>query len=143
MSYELYIPQAAEGRNYINGRFLKGHVPANKGKKWSEYMSKRAQRRAKKGWKNLDKYRPTTRPDTAGRCRKQVVGIFPDGTWKVFNYIGSAAEAVSGRRDNVGRCCRFNEERRVNKKTGKINTDHTYNGVRWYFESSELWQQKI
>lgn len=27
-------------------------------------MSKKAQRRAAKGWKNLEKYRPATRPDT-------------------------------------------------------------------------------
>ena len=41
MSYgELYLPPLRTGVNKLNGRFTKGHVPANKGKKWSEYMGK-------------------------------------------------------------------------------------------------------
>ena len=57
MSYELYIPQTYEGRNMVNGRFLKGHTPHNKGKKWSDYLTKRQQRRCAKGWKNVEKFR--------------------------------------------------------------------------------------
>ena len=57
MSYgELTLPPVWTGINKQNGRFLKGHVPANKGKKWSDYMGKRAMKRAAKGWKNLDKH---------------------------------------------------------------------------------------
>ena len=37
MSYgELTLPPVWTGRNRLTGRFLKGHVPANKGKKWSD-----------------------------------------------------------------------------------------------------------
>jgi hypothetical protein len=37
MSYgELTLPPVWTGINKQTGRFLKGHVPANKGKKWSE-----------------------------------------------------------------------------------------------------------
>ena len=36
-----------------------------------------------------------------------------------------------------------NEERRVNKKTGKVNTDHRYMGIRFYFDSDSEWMKKI
>lgn len=34
----------------IGGQFEKGHKPANKGKKWDEYMSKEGQENSKKTW---------------------------------------------------------------------------------------------
>lgn len=48
-----------------------------------------------------------------------------------------------GPRENIGRCCRCNEERHVNKKTGKVNTDHRYMGIRFYFDSDSEWMKKI
>ena len=144
MAYgELYLPPEVPKRNAVTGRFMKGHVPANKGKKWSEYMSKRAQKRAAKGWKNLDKYRPKTRADNAGRSRKQVIAVMDDGSWKVFSYLGSAGAWVGGSRENVSRCCRCNAARHKNKKTGAINTDHKYLGIRFYFEDDDIWTTKI
>ena len=144
MAYgELYLPPEVPKRNAVTGRFMKGHVPANKGKKWSEYMSKRAQNRAAKGWKNLDKYRPKTRADNAGRSRKQVIAVMDDGSWKVFSYLGSAGSWVGGSRENVSRCCRCNAARHKNKKTGAINTDHKYLGIRFYFEDDDIWTTKI
>ena len=91
MSYELHLPPLRPDRNPTNGRFLKGHEPANKGKKWGEYMGRRAQKRAMKGWANLDKFRPRSRPDNCDRCRVQVVAVKDDGTWCVLPYIGAAA----------------------------------------------------
>lgn len=41
---ELYLPPVLPDYNVKNGQFKKGHVPYNKGKKWSEYMTKRAQK---------------------------------------------------------------------------------------------------
>jgi hypothetical protein len=35
---ELYIPPQRLNRNPINGRFLKGGIPHNKGKKWDDYI---------------------------------------------------------------------------------------------------------
>ena len=35
---ELYIPPQRLNRNPINGRFLKGSIPHNKGKKWDDYI---------------------------------------------------------------------------------------------------------
>ena len=34
-------------------------------------------------------------------------------------------------------------ERHVNKKNGKVNTDHRYKGVRFYFETDSIWTTKI
>ena len=94
LAMELYLPERPTV-NRITGRFMKGHVPANKGKKWGEYMSKRSQRRSAKGWRNLDIHRNKNgRPDNAGRCRKQVVAVRDDGTFTVFGYVGSAAKAI-------------------------------------------------
>ena len=154
MSYgELILPLEYKGRNLKTGRFMKGNVPANKGKKWDEYMGKRAQRRAKKGWKNLDKYRNKNgRADNAGRCRKVVIAVMDDGKWNVFPYLGAAAKWVGGTRENVGRCCRDNQSKRKlsrpwgirsGHKPEAVNTDHRYKGVRFYFESDNTWMEKI
>ena len=154
MSYgELTLPPVWDGINKQTGRFLKGHVPANKGKKWSEYMGKRAQKRCAKGWKNLDLHRNKNgRADTAGRCRKQVVAVMDDGSWMLFPYIGPAAEWVGGSRENVGRCCRCNQAKKVCKHdwrpgqakgASRVNTDHKYMGIRFYFESDNVWTTKI
>jgi hypothetical protein len=154
MSYgELTLPPVFTGINKKTGRFLKGHVPANKGKKWREYMGKRAQKRCANGWKNLDKHRNKNgRADTAGRCRKQVVAVMDDGSWLLFPYIGPAAAWVGGSRENVGRCCRENQAKKVckhdwrpgqEKGASRINTDHKYMGIRFYFESDNVWTTKI
>ena len=150
MSYgEISLPPIWTGRNNQTGRFLKGHVPANKGKKWNDYMGKRAMKRAARGWANLDKHRNKNgRPDTAGRCRKQVIAVMDDGKWFQFNYLGDAAKWIGGSRCNVGRCCRCNQSKKVLKKpwghsSGKVNTDHRYMGIRFYFESDNVWTTKI
>ena len=149
MNGELTLPPVWTGINMKTGRFLPGHTPANKGKRWSDYMSKRSQRRAAKGWKNLDLHRNKNgRPDNAGRCRKQVVAVMDDGRWRIFPYIGAAAEWIGGLRENIGRCCRLNQARKplnnpYGQPTGKVNTDHKYKGVRFYFEEDSTWTEKI
>lgn len=152
---ELTLPPVWTGVNKQTGRFMKGHVPANKGKRWSDYMGKRAQKRAAKGWKNLDLHRNKNgRPDTAGRCRKEVVAVMDDGRWFVLPYVGAAAKwltdrlGIAGRRENIGRCCRQNEAKQALRKpwgkpTGRTNTDHRYHGIRWYFETDNVWTEKI
>ena len=153
MSYgELTLPPVWTGINKQNGQFLKGHEPHNKGKKWSEWMSKRGQRKVRKGWQNVLDHRPKSRPDTAGRCRKQVIAVMDDGRWFHFAYLGDAAKWVGGNRENVGRCCRCNQAKKVCKHdwrpgqpkgASRVNTDHKYMGIRWYFESDNVWTTKI
>ena len=149
----LYIPTDWTRVNPKNGQFMKGHEPKNKGRKWEEWMSKKGQRRSAKGWKNLDKYRNCNgRADTAGRCRKEVVAVRNNGTYQIFSFVGAAAEWIGGNRENVGRCCRENQSRRekkhdwapgFNKGTSRVNTDHQYKGVRFYFAADPIWQEKI
>ena len=150
MSYgELTLTPVWTGINRQNGRFLKGHVPANKGKKWSQFMSKRSQKRAAKGWKNLELYRNKNgRADTAGRSRKEVIAVTDEGRWLYFSYLGAAAKWIGGNRENVGRCCRQNQRKAIlrdvkSRPSGKVNTDHRYKGVRFYFESDDVWTTKI
>ena len=153
MAYgELTLPPVRSTHNKQNGRFLKGHTPWNKGKKWSECFGERAQKRMARGWKNLDKYRPKERPDNAGRCRKQVIAVLDDGKWLYFSYLGAAAKWCGGLRENVGRCCRLNAAKKVckidwrpyqKKGASRINTDHRYKGVRFYFEDDNIWTTKV
>ena len=139
---ELRFPTERLGHNPINGQFLKGHVPFNKGKKWSEYMKKRAMKRSMKGWENLRKYQPKTRPDNCGRCRKAVIAVMDDGRWVWLPYIGAAGEWISGCRENVRRCCALNMKAESERRR-KVNTDHRYKGVRFYYECDNKWTTKI
>lgn len=139
---ELKIPTERLGVNPTTGQFLKGHVPFNKGKKWSEYMKKRSMKRAMKGWKNLRKYQPKTRPDNCARCRKAVIAVMDDGRWVWLPYIGAAGEWIGGSRENVRRCCALNMKTESAKRR-KVNTDHKYRGVRFYYESDIKWTTKI
>jgi len=149
MSYgELVMPPIYDGVNRVTGRFMKGHVPANKGKKWDEYMSKRSQRRCRKGWNNLDQYRPKKRPDTAGRCRRTLVAVMDDGSWKVFDFSREAvawmgAHGVVCNRENIGRCARLNESKRRRYGVHPQSDDHRYKGVRWYYDDNSAWMRKI
>lgn len=149
MSYgELVLPPVYDGVNRVTGRFMKGHIPANKGKKWDEYMSKRSQRRCRKGWNNLDQYRPKKRPDTAGRCRRTLVAVMDDGTWKVFGFSREAvawmgAQGVMCNRENIGRCARLNESNRRRYGVHPPSDDHRYKGVRWYYDDNSAWMRKI
>ena len=134
-SHELFLPPVeGERRNRVTGRFMKGHVPFTKGKKWSDYMSKRKQKRCQKGWKNLDLHRH--RPSSAGRPKKSVVALSDDGKFLVFDYVGQAALFCHGCESNVSRCCR------QNALHGR-NTDHQYKGFRFYYESDDAWLEKV
>lgn len=152
MALELYLPPVNPLVSKKTGQFLRGHVPANKGKKWDEYLSKRAQRRSAKGWKNLETHRPKERPDTAGRCRKKTVVVTDDGKFKIFTYLKEAAEWIGGSRENVGRCCRSNMSKKVCKHdwrqgqpkgASRVNTDHKYKGYRFYFFDDPCWWDKV
>jgi hypothetical protein len=112
-----------------------------------------------KKYRNLTKYARNpknpdraTRPDNAGRCRKQVIAVLDDGRWVWFPYLGAAAEWIGGNRENVGRCCRMNQAKKVCKHNWRpgqpkganpINTDHKYKGIRFYFESDNVWTTKV
>lgn len=139
---ELYLPPDFEPKTTERGRFRKGNVPFNKGKKWSDYMSKRSQKRAAKGWENLEKFRPA-HPDNAGRKKKPIIAVMDDGSWCYFSHTTPAAKWCGGCRENINRCCKMNFARHVNIRNGKVNTDHRYMGIRFYFEADDIWTEKI
>ena len=129
MSYgELLLPPVYTGRNALNGRFMKGHTPFNKGKKWGEYMSAKARKGSAKGWQNLSRNRK--RPDNAGRPKKPVAALLR-GEIKVFPSASSAAMFVNGSQGNVCRCCR------LNASVAKSRL-HTYMGLCFVFERDIL-----
>lgn len=132
-------PVEKEKRDSRTGRYKKGHVPANKGKKWSEYMSETAIENVRKGWKNLDLYRPKHRPDNAGRRARQVIGINPDGKLYVFPSIAIAGRATGIARENIRNTCAKKPTCKkypnsIRKKAG---------GWRWFYESDNSWLDEI
>ena len=97
---ELYIEPPRFNCNAKTGQFLKGSTPFNKGKRWSEWMSKRGQRKAKKGWKNLI---PGVN-NAGGLNAKPVICMDDEGT--LLGWYPSAEEA--GRRTGIcGRNIRY------------------------------------
>lgn len=143
MSYgELYLEPVRSYRNPVNGRFLKGHTPANKGRKWCEYLSKRKQKSCSKGWKNLELHRNNGGGPNSGRPKKQVIAMSDEGKFVVFPSIKAAASYYGIRWENIARCCRHNQTGTLDRK-GLVNTDHKYFGFRFYFESDNVWLQKI
>lgn len=145
---ELYLPPVRKPYNPVTGHFLKGHEPHNKGKRWSDYMGKRMQKRCAKGWKNLRTYQPRERPDVKLRQGKQVVAVMDDGKWVVLASVQDAAVwlnniiGIKSNRENIGRCCRTNHAQY--SKTEKVfNTDHKYHGIHFYFEKDSVWMDKI
>jgi hypothetical protein len=118
---ELYIPPERPERNLVNGRFLKGHTPHNKGKKWADYMDMRKAKRIKRiGVKNLVRnYR------ISGWNAKPVVAIKDD---ELVGIYPSASEAgrkagICGR--NIISCC-----------SGKRK--HA-GGYQWFWENDNTW----
>lgn len=129
-SYELTFSEERPQRNFVNGRFLKGSEPHNKGKKWDEYMSKEGQERAKKGWKNM--HRQEIRPANSGRPRRAVIALV-DGRPRYIKDIATAGRLINGRLGNVQRCCA------ENKKNGYERV-HTYKGIAFFYEDDDTWQ---
>ena len=83
--------------------------------------------------------------DTSAAIRCLLAFLFE---FETLAYLGDAAKWVGGNRENVGRCCRCNQSRKRLKNpwghpSDKVNTDHKYMGIRFYFESDNVWTTKI
>lgn len=152
-NYELQLEPVRLDRNPINGRFLKNHTPHNKGKTWDECMSKRSQRRCRKGWKNLLKRKNRKKAlvkseGKRGRKKRKVIAVFEDGRFTYFESLSDAAKITGNRCPNIRRCCTLNKERKTlynrhGNLTGKVNTDHHCKGIRFYCEDDPIWMTKI
>lgn len=84
---ELYIPIERPQYNPVNGQFLKGHKPHNKGKKWSEWMD---MRKAKKIIR-IAKGNLKCRMDIGGWNKKPVIA--KDENDVIVGWFESAVDA--------------------------------------------------
>lgn len=124
---ELYIPPPIPERNLINGRFLKGHTPHNKGKSMV-FKSKSSKRRCvinlRKGWGGGHK-------TGAGMNRKSVVLIRDRKLICVFSSVHSVAKYIGANPSHVSAAC-------LQKKGHK-----TVKGYKVFFESGSDWFTEI
>jgi len=138
-NYELYIDTHPR-KNKINGHFLKGHVPFNKGLKMTEWMDGRKIRKVKK---YLELGRKSGNLSIAGSNRIAIVGI-KDGKMYAFESSEAAerilrAKGVKVNSRNIRSVCAEKLERigkysYVRKKAG---------GFRWFFADNINKYQKL
>jgi hypothetical protein len=137
-AYELHTGEPVRvNRRDEKGRFAKGHKPFNKGKNWDEYLSPEKQRKVKEiGVKNL---RPLPKGVEAHNALP-IISIDAENRMLRHKSITHAAKFFGICRENIGRCARQNSAMIPNKKTGKVNTNHRYMGIRFYLEDAvHLW----
>jgi len=117
---ELYLPPIKLDRNPINGRFLKGHIPYTRGKKWEEWMDLRKANRIKK---NL---RIGGIPNThfGDFNKRKVVGVIK-GKGYFFESLTDASKKIGLPVQNIGLCCQGKR-----KHSG---------GYMWFYFDSDEW----
>lgn len=122
---ELYIPPERFERDFITGRFLKGCVSRNKGRKMV-YHSKRSKARS---IKNLSKGRGAWHKTGAGMNKKSVVLIKDEKLCGVFPSIQMAGKMIGVAPSLISAICR------------KVRGKHTANGYRRFFFQKQLQQE--
>lgn len=121
---ELYIEPIKINRNPVTGRFLKGSIPHNKGRKMNEYIDADKIERIKSiGIKNL-----SPRLDIGGWNAKEVVAI-RDGRFAVFKSSEEAGRTLGITARNIRQCC---DKKR--KSAG---------GFLWFWEKDNVWASLI
>jgi len=115
-----YPALVRNGRNKITGRFAEGHVPFNKGKKWTDYMD---MRKARKVRRNLELGR-VGNPHLAGWNKKPVVAVF-DGKKHTYDSSNHAARELGLSARNIRHVC-----------NGKRNS---VGGIRFFHFTDERW----
>ena len=143
-NYELQLEPVRLERNPVNGWFLKGSVPHNKGKKWSEWMDGRKQRKVRRLIRSYP--RPKQRSYSSGRPKRPIIAILKDGKFLFFPSITAAAKWAGVYPVNIYSTARYNRARNLNTKrkvTAEIRTDHHYKGIRYYYEDDPIWLEKI
>jgi hypothetical protein len=133
IEYELKITERPQ-RNRRTGRFMKGSVPANKGKRWDDYMPKQSQKRSKRGWKNLRKY--GKKGAGAGWNKRAVVAITADGTFVGRFESGAEAAHCSGAHQrNINCCCRKQRKHAGKTADGRL--------LQWFYETDDTWIELV
>ncbi len=134
-NYELHIDTSPR-INRVNGQFLKGHRPFNKGMKQKEFMDGR---KIKKVLKYLELGRKNGNPGLAGHNSKPVVGI-KDGKIIAFKSSIEAAKILKARgikvnSRNIRIVCQGKEQIvKYGEKQYKV-TRRKAGDFLWYFEN--------
>lgn len=144
-NYELRLEPVRFYRNPVNGRIMKGNVPHNKGKKWSEWMDGRKQRKVRRLLKSYHG-RPMRRSEFSGRPKKQIIAVTKDGRFLCFSSITKAAKWAGTYPGHIHKIVTRNKQRNLNTKgkvVPEIRTDHHHKGIRFYYEDDPIWMTKI
>lgn len=118
---ELYIPIERPTRNLVNGRFLKGHTPHNKGRRWSDYIDNYKREKMLEGLKLGRK----GNPNIAGSNAKQVVAIKDEQLFAIYPSSNDAGRKTGICSRNIRSCC-----------AGKRKSA---GGYQWFWESDNKW----
>ena len=98
-SYDLDTLFPARPERKANGQFAKGHIPATKGRKWSEWMPEDGQKAA---LRNLYKGRSKNNWKKATDARKvPVVGVTLEGRYFYFDSPADAGRATGIMAENI------------------------------------------
>jgi hypothetical protein len=84
----------------MDGKFRKGHTPANKGKKWGEYMSEESQAKIKAAAAKSMLGKPNP---NAGRKGIPIFAI-KDGKRKRFDCVAKASEVLGINNRDIKNC---------------------------------------
>ena len=87
------------------GRFVKGHTPHNKGKKWSEWMSEEGQAKALSGLYHGGRH------GIGGQNAIAIVGINKDGKECFFDSSKDAERKTGIDARNIRHCCEGHRKR--------------------------------
>lgn len=98
---ELYIEPERPQRHLLNGQFLKGHTPHNKGTKM-KYKSRKSKKRSVV---NLIKGRGAHHKTGAGMNKKGVVIIKDRKFISAYNSVRNAAKWLNITPSHVSACC--------------------------------------
>jgi hypothetical protein len=105
-------------QNNLKGRFLKGRIPHNKGKKWNEWMDGRKQRKV------LRCLNHKGNPNLAGANARKIIGI-KDNKFCFFESSEDAGRKLGITARNIRSCCHKKRK--------------TCGGFYWFFEDSNEW----
>lgn len=106
-----------------NGDFAKGYTPFNKGRKWSEWMSKEGQE------KTLNVLKNCKRHVVCGWNKREVIMYNPKtNKWRPFDSCAEAGRAMRIQRRNINACV-------VGKRL--------HAGGYWWFDANTNWPKIV
>jgi len=120
---ELFLPPIKYDRNLVNGRFLKGCTPHNKGKTWKNYMDCEKQEKVLMVGKN------NLQPKHKNRRSKSVIGIKDGKVIGIFNSSVEAMKKMGIKSENIRRCCKGERK--------------TAGNIQWFYEKTNKWCEFI